>query len=84
MTSLIVVPEPGPFEPDPCVTRGGARDRSAAVPSAVIVIIIVAAWLVLVVHGVSPEAATAGLGAAAGLGLKVAARLAKLRGRGRG
>jgi hypothetical protein len=72
---------PGPFEPAPCVTQGGAPARSSAWPSVWVVIVFVALWAGLVVAGAPPEAAAAGLGGAAGIGLRVAARLS---GRARG
>lgn len=59
-----------------CVTRGGAPVRPAASPSVWIVIVIVAAWAVLAAAGLPPQAAVVGLSAAAGLGLRVAARVA--------
>jgi len=73
----VLLAAPAPFEPEPCVTHGQAPARSSAVPATVLVIIIVAAWTVLVAVGVPASAATTGLGAAAGLGLHIAARLAK-------
>ena len=74
MTILAALPEPS--EPEPCVTQG-APSRALARPSAVILIIVVGAWWTLVIHGVAPEAAAAGLSAAVGLGLRIAARPAK-------
>lgn len=75
--STITLAAPGPFEPEPCVTQGGAPARSSVSPSVWVVIVIIASWAGLVATGVPPEAATVGLGGAAGLGLRVAARLAK-------
>jgi hypothetical protein len=69
--STLTVAAPGPFEPDRCVPQGSAPARSLVVP-AVIVIVIVAAWTAAVAAGVSPYATTAGLGAAAGLGVRIA------------
>lgn len=69
MTGFIAVPASGPIEPEPCITTGRAPVRPAA---AVTVIVVV--WFVLVLHGVPPQAAAAGLSAAASLGLRIAAR----------
>lgn len=73
--SITALAAPGPFEPEPCVTQGGAPARSSNA-TAVLVVIIIAVWAGLVAAGVSPAVATAGLGGAAGLGLRVTSRLA--------
>ena len=72
--SVLTLAMPGPFEPERCVPRGPVRARPSAVP-AVLVIVIVAAWVLLVLAGLSPYAATAGLASVAGLGVRIAARL---------
>lgn len=77
--STCVLAAPGPFEPEACVTQGGASARSLVI-SAVVVIVVVTAWAALVAVGVPAGAATFGLGGAAGLGLRVAARLTRSRG----
>ena len=74
---MLVVAVPGPFEPEPCVTHGRAPANPAASPPFWIVIVVIASWATLAALGISPQAAAIGLGAAAGLGLRVAAHLAE-------
>lgn len=72
--SAIAFAVPGPFEPDRCVPRVQAPSCPPLVPT-VLVIVIVAVWAAVVAVGIPPYAATASLASAAGLGLRIAARL---------
>lgn len=72
--STVVLSASEPLEPDRCVVHGRVPVRS--VVSGAFVVIVLGAWLVLVVvGGLSPAEATAGLGAASGLAARIAARL---------
>lgn len=57
-----------------CVTAGGVPARWTTAPGS-LVIIVITAYTLLALFGVGQAEALAGLGAAATLGLKVAARL---------
>lgn len=57
-----------------CVTTGGAPARLTTSPTA-LVIIVIAVYTLLTMLGVGQTETLAGLGGAAALGLKVAARL---------
>ena len=75
---MIALAAPGPIEPVRCVTPGWVPARSILLPT--VIIVLVPVWVALVVAvGVPPRAATAGLGTAVGLVLRVAARLAARR-----
>lgn len=62
----------GSLDPAACVTVGRAPARTTLVASRFAIIVVLVLWVQLVVHGLTPDAATVSLTAVAGLGARVA------------